>query len=112
VNEIIEMAAKLGKAIARSAPAEALRKARGEMNAQNDVMQLLRDFQKQSERIAELQENDKPVEVEDKHKLDVLHEQLVGKDVFKEFTAAQVEYVDLMRKVNEAITQELQAIPQ
>ena len=106
MNEIIEMAAKLGKAIARSPQADTLRKTRAEMNAQDDVMQLLRDFQKQSERIAELQENNKPIE------LDEMHEQLVGKDAFKSFTAAQVEYVDLMRKVNEAITQELQAVPQ
>ena len=112
MNEIIEMAAKLGKAIARSPQADTLRKTRAEMNAQDDVMQLLRDFQKQSERIAELQENNKPIEIEDKHKLDEMHEQLVGKDAFKKFTAAQVEYVDLMRKVNEAITQELQAVPQ
>jgi cell fate (sporulation/competence/biofilm development) regulator YlbF (YheA/YmcA/DUF963 family) len=109
VNDIIDMAARLGKAIARSPQAETLRKARAAMNAQNDVMQLLRDFQKQSERIAELQENDKPIEVEEKHKLDELHEQLLAKDVFKSFTAAQVEYVDLMRKVNEAISMELGA---
>jgi len=104
VNEIIEMATRLGRAIARCPQSEALRKARAEMNAQKDVMQLLRDFQKQSEKIAELQENDKPVEVEDKHKLDELHEQLVSKEAFKKFTAAQVEYVDMMRKVNTAIS--------
>ena len=43
----------------------------------------------------------------DKHRLQELNDKLVASQEFKKFTAAQVEYVDLMRKVNEEIRREL-----
>ena len=48
--------------------------------------------------------------VDDKHKLQQLNAALVASDLFKTFTAAQMEYVDLMRKVNQALRDELAAI--
>lgn len=108
MSDIIELASRLGKAIAQSPQGSAMRKARADMNAEEEVMKLLREFQEQSQKIADLQRDSKPIEPEDKQKLDRLHEQLISKEAFKKFTAAQVDYVDLMRKVNEAISNELQ----
>jgi cell fate (sporulation/competence/biofilm development) regulator YlbF (YheA/YmcA/DUF963 family) len=107
VTDCIELAARLGKAMADSPEAVALRAAREALNAEPELTRTLGEYQKQADKIARLEREQKPVEVEDKHKLQELNDDLVASDVFKKFTAAQVEYVDLMRKVNDAIRREL-----
>jgi cell fate (sporulation/competence/biofilm development) regulator YlbF (YheA/YmcA/DUF963 family) len=107
VEQIIALAERLGKAIAASPQAAAMRAARDELDKDKDVSAVLEEFQKQSQKIARLEEENKPVEVEDKHKLRDLREKLAASETFKKYSAAQVEYVDLMRKVDEALQQEV-----
>lgn len=109
MNEIIELAGRLGKAIADSAQALKLREARKALHSQADIMQVMKDYQAQAEKIARLEDEKKPVEVDDKHKLDGLHGKLISSEVFKKYTSAQVDYIDLMRKVNEALRGQLAA---
>ena len=106
---IIELAGRLGKAIADSPQAAALRTAREDLSKHEDIKQTLEDFRVQQEKVAQLEAEQKPVEVDDKHKLQELHSTLVSSEIFKKYTAAQVEYVDLMRKVNQAISTQLAA---
>ena len=103
MNEIVELAERLGKAIASSAQAGNLRAARKAMDAQPAIAGALNDYQAQAEKVAKLREENKPIEIDDKHRLQELQDKLLAQEVFKKFTAAQVEYVDLMRKVNQAI---------
>ena len=103
MDQIIDMAERLGKAIAGSPQAAAVQAARKALDDQPQIAQALKDYQEQTEKIARLQSEQKPVEVEDKHKLREIEDRLLSSEVFKKYTAAQVEYVDLMRKVNEAL---------
>ena len=103
----IELARRLGKAMAESPQAVAFRAAREELNAHPDVQQTLQDYQQQAEKIGQLEDEQQPVEVEDKRRLQELNDALIASEVFKKFTAAQVEWVDLMRKVNQALQAEL-----
>ena len=107
MDKILDLAERLGRAIADSSEASQLREARKALNNEAELSKLLREFQCQSEKIGKLEAEGKAVEVEDKHKLRDLHEKLTASDIFKELTAAQVEYVDLMRKVNEALQEPL-----
>ena len=107
MSAIMELAEQLGKAISDSPQAKALRDARAGLNQQPVVLKLLQEFQAQSDKIAQLEEANKPIEVEDKRRLQALHEQLIGNDVFKKYTMAQMEYVDLLRKVNQALDAQL-----
>ena len=107
MTDIIELARRLGKSISESTQAADLRAAREEMNKQGEIAQLLKDYQAHAEKIAKSEHENKPVEVDDKHKLQELHGKLVASDVFKKFTAAQVEYIDLMRRVNETLQKQL-----
>ena len=107
MTDIIELAQRLGKAISESTQADNLRAARKEMSKQGEITQLLKDYQTQAEKVAKLEHENKPVEVDDKHKLQELHGKLVASDVFKKFTASQVEYIDLMRQVNETLQKQL-----
>jgi len=110
MNAIIELAERLGKVIAECPQAAALRAARKELDGKADLKKTLEEFQDQQDRMARLEEEGKPIEVDDKHKLADLHAKLAGSDVFKRLTAAQVEYVDLMRKVNSALNRHLAAV--
>lgn len=107
MSHITELAERLGKAIADSPEATRLRAAHETMSAQPEIARVLKDYQAQSDKIALLEREQKPVEVQDKHKLKELRDKLVASEVFKKLTAAQVEYVDLMREVNEALRRQL-----
>ena len=107
MSDILELARRLGKAIAESSQAASLRAARTALDAQPEVRQLLKDFQGQSAKIMRMEEEQKPVEVEDKHRLEELQNKLASHEAFKKYTAAQVEYVHLMRQVNGALQKQL-----
>jgi cell fate (sporulation/competence/biofilm development) regulator YlbF (YheA/YmcA/DUF963 family) len=106
-EEIMELAEKLGKAIAASPQAAGLRAARAELLKHPEVQQLLKDYQAQAGKLAKLQDESKPIEPEDKRKLEELQNKLVSDETFKKYTAAQVEYVDVMRKVNSSLQKPL-----
>ena len=107
MDQIIQLAERLGKAIAESPAAVRLTKASKAMNDQPELSQLLKDFQAQTEKVAALEAENKPIEVDDKRKLKELNDKLLASEIFKEFTAAQVDYVDLMRKVNQTLQKQL-----
>lgn len=106
-DTIIELAARLGRSIQESSQAASLREARKELDQHKDVLDLLKEYQDQLEKVQKLEDENKPVEVSDKHRLQEIQGKLISNDVFKKYTAAQVEYVDLMRQVNTALHRQL-----
>lgn len=107
MSEILQLAERLGKAIASSPQVAKLREARKALAAEAGTATLLADYQQHADKVAGLEAEQKPVEAEDKRKLQELHDTLVASDSFKKYTASQVEYVDLMRTVNDTIRQSL-----
>jgi cell fate (sporulation/competence/biofilm development) regulator YlbF (YheA/YmcA/DUF963 family) len=104
----MELAARLGKLIAGSPQAVNLRAARDALDAEPEIVKTLEEYREQTIKIAALEEEQKPVEVQDKHRLQELNDQLISSAVFKRYQAAQVEYLDLMRRVDDALQQELE----
>jgi len=107
MDETVKLAEQLGKAIAGSPQAARLQQARKAMEADKAAASLLKDFNAQADRIAQLEQQNKPIEVDDKRKLQDLHDKLVACQSFKQYQAAQVEYMDLMRQVSQAVRQPL-----
>jgi cell fate (sporulation/competence/biofilm development) regulator YlbF (YheA/YmcA/DUF963 family) len=105
--EIMELAQQLGKKIAESPASKNVQQAHKEVEADAELAQTLQEYQAQAEKISQLEAENKPVEVDEKRTLQNLHDKLVASDKFKKFSAAQVEYIDLMRKVNQAIQGQL-----
>ncbi|MFA6134803.1 MAG: YlbF family regulator [Phycisphaerae bacterium] len=103
MSAIVELANRLGKAIAESPQAVKMRAAREELSKHSDVTQLLKDYQAMAEKVGRLEEEKKPVEVADKHALAAIQNRLVASEVFKAYTAAQVDYIDMMRQVNQTL---------
>lgn len=100
MEDILELARKLGAALAQSPQASRLKIVRGELSKDTQLSRMLQDYQQQAQKIGQLEHENKPIEVDDKRRLQDLHDHLVSSDLFKRYTAAQVEYVDLMRRVN------------
>lgn len=107
LQAILELAKRLGRTISESPQAQKLRQARLELDQQKDVLDLLQQYQEQAQKLQKLEHENQPVEVDDKHKLRDLHDKLIASEVFKRFTSAQVDYVDLMRQVNDTLRKEL-----
>lgn len=107
MDSITELADRLGGAIADAPQAKDLRQARDDFNTESELTQVLKDYQKLAEKIAKLETEQKPIEVDDKHKLMELRDKLISSEKFKKLSAAQVEYIDLMRRVNEALQKHL-----
>lgn len=107
MQTILDLAGQLGKAIVESPQAATLRAAREELNRHTDLTATLKDYSAQADKIAKFETEGKPVEVADKRRLEELEGKLVGDEVFKRYTAAQMDYVDLMRGVNTELRRHL-----
>lgn len=107
MDPIIEQAERLGKSIADSQQAQSFRVAQEQFDKNPDALQIYKDYQEQSRKLAALEAENKPIEVDDKHKLEELRAKLVADETFKKLSAAQVDYVDLMRRVNVAMQEHM-----
>jgi cell fate (sporulation/competence/biofilm development) regulator YlbF (YheA/YmcA/DUF963 family) len=110
MQNILDLAAQLGKTIAESPQAATLRAAKAELDRHADLAAMLKDFSAQADKIARLEAEGKAIEAADKHRLTELEDKLVGHEIFKRYMAAQVDYVDLMRKVNAELRKHLAGV--
>jgi cell fate (sporulation/competence/biofilm development) regulator YlbF (YheA/YmcA/DUF963 family) len=101
------MSKALGKEIASSPQAIAYRAAGEVLRADPVLSKMIEEYEHQAGKIADLEDQQKPVEIEDKRKLQELNGRLVSSPQFKKFSAAQMEYINLLRQVNDAMRGEL-----
>lgn len=104
MQEILDLARRLGEAIAASDRFAATQQLRQRLQADPTATGLLKDFQEQAARIARLEAENKPVEVEDKHKLENLQQQIAAHDLLKEWMRVQADYAEMMNRVNRAMS--------
>jgi len=110
VDDALKLADQLGQAIAATKVAQDLRAAREAMHADKDTMDLLEKFMEQSAKLSQRIQDQQPIEPDDKHALNDLQAQVAAREGFKAFSAAQVEYVDLMRRISQSILKHLRGI--
>jgi len=103
MQDILDLARKLGTAIAASPRYQALQDMRKKLREDPAATQLLRDFQEQAHKIAVLEAETKPVEVYDKHRLADLQTKIVAHPVLKEWMRVQADFSELMNRVNRAM---------
>ena len=106
-ERILGLASRLGQTIAESKAAKALQATRQAVDADKDLQQVMRDYRLQADKIRQLEQETKPIEPDDKRALEAMNQKLAASEKFKALTAAQMEYVDLLRKVNQAVQKEL-----
>ena len=102
-DHIIAKAGELGKLIADSPSGKALLKARQELQSDEQAHKILESYQKELQKIAELEENGKPVEPEDKRMLVELQQKVASHSTLKVWMKTQADFTQLMHEVNLAI---------
>ena len=102
-TQIIEKAQALGKLIAEHDAARRFVDAVNRLRDDTDAQRVLTDMNRHTDTIAEKQAKGEPIEVADKHKLEDLRAAVAQNAVLGQFQMAQMDYLDLMRKVDDAI---------
>lgn len=99
---LLEQARKLGEALASHARVKAYMEARQAASQDSAAQQLLKDYQQAAKRIQQLQMQNKPIEVADKHKLGDLEAKMAGNSALKALMRAQADYLELMNQIDRA----------
>ncbi len=100
---ILDTAATLGKLIAEHPATQKLEGLVKQLEADTDAQRLMNDLNRHNQTLAEKQAQGKPIEVEDKRKLQELQQAVGVNPILRDFQIAQMDYVDLMRKVDDLI---------
>jgi cell fate (sporulation/competence/biofilm development) regulator YlbF (YheA/YmcA/DUF963 family) len=106
MDEILDLATKLGKRIARDPRASSMVDAQVALEKSLADRQLLADYEQHQRKLYELEAAGKPIEPDDKRKLAHLHGKVVGSGVIKDVLKAQADFLELMNNVSQRIEQE------
>ncbi len=107
MEEILEIASKLGAAIVNHDRYKMFKEAEEQLKEDDEARIISEELETQSRKIYALEKDLKPVEVEDKKKLQQLKEKVASNQSIQNFLKAQTDYVELMTKVNKRIGAEL-----
>lgn len=107
MDNVIKLADELGKKLADQPATQIFLKRQKALAGDKDAQELLDHFQEQAQKIAGLEAQGTPIEPADKQELSRLQGQLSASPTVKDFMTAQVAYMDMMRKINQAIMNQL-----
>ncbi len=108
LDDILAEAGKLGKLIAATAASKAFLETRQTVEEDKQAQEIVEGYQRQLQKIAELERSAKPIEPEDKHKLTELQQKVASNETLKSWMKAQADFSELMGKVNKAIAEPFQ----
>ncbi len=103
IQELLSKARSLGEALAAHPRVTAYFAAQRAARADEPAQKLLQEYHNHLNRMHQLEAEQKPIEVADKHKLRDLETRIAGDDALKKLMRAQADYVDLMNQVNQAM---------
>ncbi len=107
MEDILEIASKLGAAIANHNRYKMFKDAEEQLKKDDEAKEISEELENQSRKIHKLENDLKPVEVEDKKRLRPLKEKVASNQSIQKFLKVQTDYVELMTKVNMRIEAEL-----
>ena len=105
-EDILDAAKKLGEMVAEHDAAKKLESAISALQKDTAAQQAMTEFNQHLQALAQKESAGQPIEVEDKRKLESLQQAVVMNVMLRNFQMAQMDYVDLLRKVDEQITGE------
>lgn len=103
-QEVLAAARDLGELIAKHEAAQKVEEVMKKLEADVEAQRLLNDLNRHVATLAEKESSNQPIEVEDKRKLETLQGGVSRNVVLRDFQMVQMDYVDLMRKVDQAIS--------
>jgi len=105
-EQILEDAKKIGKLIADHETTRRFEAAVKKLDSDPTVQQTMGAYQQLIQKLGQKEMSGQPIEVAEKRQLQEVQNSLVHNLTLREFQMAQVEYTDLLRKVDEAINSE------
>jgi cell fate (sporulation/competence/biofilm development) regulator YlbF (YheA/YmcA/DUF963 family) len=102
-QEILDAAKKIGKLIAEHSAAKKLDELMQKLQSDREAQRALTDYNRHMQMVSEKQATGRPVEVEDKRKLEQFQTALAMNGLLRDLQAAQIEYLELMRQVDDSI---------
>lgn len=103
-QEVLAAARDLSELIAKHEAAQKVEEVMKKLEADVEAQRLLNDLNRHVATLAEKESSNQPIEVEDKRKLETLQGGVSRNVVLRDFQMVQMDYVDLMRKVDQAIS--------
>ena len=103
-QEIVDSAVNLGKLLAKHEAVSELEAVLKQFQQDVDSQRLFNDYQRHMAKMAEKEAQGDPIEVEDKRRLQQLQEGVIHNPILRQLQIKQMDYLDLMRRVDEAIT--------
>ena len=110
-QEILAEAHKLGKLIKDHPSVNKLEEAVEALKQDNNAQRTLNDYNRFATQLSEKEQKGEPIEADEKHKLQDLHKAVVMSKVLQAFQVAQMDYSDLMRQIDAAMTAEISPQP-
>ncbi|MBN2562985.1 MAG: YlbF family regulator [Phycisphaerae bacterium] len=108
MEDIIAHARELGKRIAAHPRCVDFMTAARAVAEDRDAQVILKAYQEHVRKVQELQASNKPIEVEDKHKLAECEAQVAGNEKLKAMMKHQANYVEMMNRINHAMDEAVQ----
>ncbi|GAB4195109.1 MAG: hypothetical protein Kow00105_09360 [Phycisphaeraceae bacterium] len=102
-EQLIQAAKELGEQLKDNPKVKRLEAAVKKLKEDTDAQRALNDLNRHLNAVAQKEMSGQPIEVEDKRKLQELQNAVVHNLTLREFQLAQMDYVDLIRKLDEAI---------
>ena len=103
MDEILELADRLGKRIGADSRGKLMASARASLDTSLADQQLLTDYENQQHKLHSLEAAGKPIEPDDKRRLADLHSKVIASPVIKNLLKAQADYLELMNLVSQRI---------
>lgn len=102
-QDILEQASKLGELIAKHDAVKKLESASKAFEADVNSQRAMADYQRFAQSLQEKAQQGGAIEVEDKHKLESLQQAVITNPLLANMQRAEMDYLDLLRKVDGAI---------
>ena len=102
-QEILSKADEIGKMVGEHETSKRLEAAMKLLQNDLESQRMLSDFNRTLQALAQKEAAGKPIEVEDKRKLETLQSHIVRNPTLRQFQTAQMDYLDLLRKIDERI---------
>lgn len=103
-QEVLDKAKELGDLIAEHDAAKKLDAAVKALDADRDAQRAITDLERHAQSLAKKEQGGQPIEVEDKRKMQALQNAVVKNPTLRDFQVAQMDVLDLLRKVDENVT--------
>jgi cell fate (sporulation/competence/biofilm development) regulator YlbF (YheA/YmcA/DUF963 family) len=102
-EDVMRLARELGGAIKKHERYIKLRQADDRVRADKSATDALSAYNKAADEVSRKERSGQPIEVEDKRRLQHLHEIVAANEAVKAFMVSQADYAELMRRMNDAI---------